>query len=138
MISVQDQEQKDTVNTEPNDSLRSELLNFSYGGYSDTVYALVGGTVYIQEGGKKIPVEKAAVVSYRPEPKDTITYTDANGEFFTGFCGGTFTIYIKKPGYQTIKLVNYRSHPDQISHLEALLRKGSGEVVFDVEPRDNE
>lgn len=111
---------------------KSELVDFKYQGYSDTIYALIEGQVFVENGLKKDTIDSVEIVSYRPNPKDTITYTDNNGRFLIGFCKGTFTICIRKSGYQTIKLINYESVPDQVSRLEAILRKGNGEIVYDI------
>lgn len=111
---------------------QSELLSFEYGGFSDTVYAIVQGNIYEADGKNKLPLENVEIISYRPMPKDTVTFTGKSGHFSTGFCSGTFSILIKKNGYQALKLINYESQPDQISHLEAILRKGTGEVIIDI------
>jgi len=108
------------------------LINFEYQGYSDTIYALISGRIFVEQGLKKGRNDSIEIISYRPSQKDTITYTDKKGRFLIGFCKGVFTISIKKKGYQTIKLINYESDPDEISRLEAILRKGNGEVVYDI------
>jgi hypothetical protein len=111
---------------------KSELIDFKYQGYSDTIYALIEGQIFIENGFNKETIDSVKIVSNRPNPKDTIAYTDKNGRFLTGFCKGTFTVYIQKKGYQTIKLINYESDPDQVSRLKAILRKGNGEIVYDI------
>jgi hypothetical protein len=111
---------------------KSELVDFKYQGYSDTIYALIEGQVFVENGLKKETIDSVEIVSYRPNPTDTIAYTDRNGQFLTGFCKGIFIVYIRKRGYQTIKLINYESDPDQVSRLEAILRKGNGEIVYDI------
>ena len=111
---------------------KSELVDFKYQGYNDTIYALIEGQVFVENGLKKDSNNSVEIVCSRPNPKETITYTDNNGHFLIGFCKGTFTICIRKSGYQTIKLINYESDPDQVSRLEAILRKGNGEIVYDI------
>jgi hypothetical protein len=111
---------------------KSELLKFDYQGYSDTIYALIQGHIFTESGFIKEPLDSAEIISYRPSPNDTITYTDSQGYFLVGFCYGTYSILIKKEGFQSIRLVNYESDPDQISCLEAILRKGKGEMVYDI------
>lgn len=111
---------------------KSELVDFKYQGYSDTIYALIKGQVFVENGLKKETIDSVEIISYRPNQIDTITYTDRNGHFLTSFCKGIFMVCIRKSGYQTIKLINYESDPDQVSRLEAILRKGKGEIVYDI------
>ena len=113
---------------------KSKLMKFNYGGYSDTIYALISGQIY-SDLEQKQPLDSVEICSSRLEPKDTITYTDSLGHFLTGFCSGTFTVRIKKKGFQTIKLINFESDPDQISNLEAIMQKGEGEVIYDISKR---
>ena len=48
------------------------------------------------------------------------------------FPQGTFTVLIRKKGYQSLRLVNYEADPDQFSDFRAFLRKGNGEITVDV------
>lgn len=91
------------------------------------------GQIFVEDDSSNIiPAGSVEIISYRPCPNDTITYTDEQGRFVTGFCKGNFTVTISKKGYQTIKLINYESDPDQVSHLKAILRKGKDETVYDI------
>ncbi|MFZ4402227.1 MAG: hypothetical protein ACOYO1_19505 [Bacteroidales bacterium] len=122
-----------TITGQIKDNNKSKLLWFQYGGFSDTIYALVSGYIYTGDSLNKSPLDSVSIISYRPDPTDTIAYADNKGYFIIAFCQGTFTILIKKKGYQTIKLNNYYSLPDQISHLEAILIKGEGVVEYDID-----
>ena len=107
-------------------------MKFEYGGYSDTIYSIVSGHIYGDFQQEILSLDSVSISSFRIAPKDTITYSDRSGRFLTAFCKGTFTIRITKKGYQTIKLINFESDPDQVSGLEAVLEKGDGEVVYDI------
>ena len=111
---------------------KSELSLFEYSGYSDTIYAMIGGHIFEYKGLLKSPLDSVEIISHRPSPQDTVNLTDKDGYFAAFFCNGIFEVLIKKRGYQSIKLINFESNPDQVSHLEAILRKGEGEIVYNI------
>lgn len=114
------------VSTAQNNKV-SKLLKFQYGGYDDTVVALIYGNVYQENTltNSKDSLQPLSNVSIKVEQNSKAVSTDSTGHFQIGLEKGTFNLLISKPGYQSLRLTNYISDPDQISNTIIILEKGS-------------
>jgi hypothetical protein len=111
----------------------SRLGSFQYGGYGDTSYAtLFGSVAQILDSGDTSYISGARVQVV--ENNDTARTSDAGG-FVMHFPSGAFNLLVTKKGYQDLMLQNYISEPDQISYTLILLEPGRGKVVADIPER---
>lgn len=111
----------------------SRLLKFEYGGYDDTVVALIYGNVYqtntLKNSSDTLPLSN---VSIKVEQNSKTVLTDNAGQFQIGLKKGTFSLVVSKEGYQSLRLTNYVSDPDQISNTIIILEKGNGLQTIEI------
>ena len=107
---------------------QSRVAHFHYGGYSDTIYALVYGEVYEEESksGSDKTLRPVSHVKIKAEQNGKEVFTDSQGQFVIGLEEGDYNLLVSKEGYQSLLLANYASHPDQVSDTKIILTKGSG------------
>ena len=120
--------------SDKNLSAQSRVEKFEYSGYSDTIFALIDGKVYEPVKNSNgidtlLPLSQADV---KVSENGAKTVTDENGEFGIWLGKGTFTLEIKKEGYEPITLTNYVSDPDQISFAKIILVKGKKQRTFEI------
>jgi hypothetical protein len=106
----------------PVSSGKSRLEHFKYGGYGDTIFATLYGHVLLDTMGI-IPAKNATIHILNNGRQ---FHTDNLGKFELYSDADTFEIEISLPGYQSLLLKNYISHPDQISTAQIKLSKGKG------------
>ncbi len=110
-------------------------MQFKYEGYDDTTCALIYGKLYI--GGKidnngKSHLTPLANVKIQVEQTNPAAFTDEKGNFIMGFNKGIFRLLITKSGYQSLRIINYVSIPDQVSSMMAILEIGKEQQIFDI------
>ena len=112
----------------------STVLSFRYGGYGDTVYALISGEIYER---RAVSVSKDSLlpignVQIEAEQNGKVTFTNPDGKFTIGLEKGVFSLLITKEGYQSLRITNYISDPDQMSGATILLEKGKEVRTFEI------
>lgn len=112
----------------------SKVKQFEYGGYGDTIYALVYGQVSELEknASGKNTLKPLQNVDIKVLQSNKAVRTDNKGEFEIWSEKGVFSFIISKQGYEPIKLTNYVSDPDQISNTKIILVKGSETRTFEI------
>lgn len=104
---------------------KSNLINFNYMGYSDTICAtLYGKILFENEIGDTIPLEEVVIVGLDSDEK---LLSDSLGEFSSCNDAGNYTIEFSKKGFQTLILENYVAKSDQVSNTIILMVRGTGE-----------
>jgi hypothetical protein len=118
-------------------NLRSRVLDFQYGGYSDTIYALIEGEVY-ERGSNTVSKDSLSPignVQIKVEQNNRLVSTDSAGKFFIGLSKGVFSFLLTKEGYQSLRITNYISDPDQVSSAKIVLEKGRDLITFEIPSR---
>jgi hypothetical protein len=112
----------------------SRVLDFEYKGYDDTVYALIYGNIYQSEKTKNLSdtLKPLQNVSIKVEQNSKTVFTDTSGKFSLGLERGTFSLVITKAGYQTLRLTNYVSDPDQVSDTRIVLETGKDTAIYQI------
>ncbi|HLY70064.1 MAG TPA: hypothetical protein VKR53_10080 [Puia sp.] len=114
---------------------KSRVIKFEYSGYDDTTCALIFGKVY--SAGKmdnrgKSHLSPLANVQIQVQQNGRITTTVTDGNFVIGFNKGIFSLLITKAGYQSLRITNYISDPDQVSITRIILEKGENLQTFEI------
>ncbi len=113
---------------------KSTVLHFEYHGYSDTIFAIVYGSVFTQDSlsadSNALSPLKGVTITAIQNKK--ITQTDELGQFSIGLEKGVFSLLVSKPGYQPLTIVNYMSDPDQVSDTKIVLVKGTTNQYFKI------
>jgi len=114
---------------------KSRVIKFEYSGYSDTTCALIFGKVY--SAGKmdnrgKSRLTPLANVQIQVLQNNRITTTGTDGSFVIGFDKGVFNLLITKDRYQSLRITNYISNPDQVSKTMIILEKGGNLQTFEI------
>lgn len=99
----------------------STIISFRYGGYSDTIFALLNGRISQQQQGKLIPVANAKIYT---EQNGKTVYTNSDGHFLIGLEKGSFSFIVSKNSFEPLHITNFISYPDQVSDIEIELEKG--------------
>src|SRR5690349_11474585 len=75
---------------------KSRVLDFNYGGYDDTIYAVLGGNIYELNTSTNSAYSLHALqnVSIRAEQNNKTVFTDASGNFGIGLEKGIFSLLI--------------------------------------------
>lgn len=110
-------------------------IQFTYGGFGDTVYALLNVTVYELNGEETKPIEGVKVSCRQKGSVDKKEYSNDNGYACLAFEKGEFDVKISKDGYKTVILEGYNAIPDQFSRAEIILETGDGSESVDVGKR---
>jgi len=114
--------------------LKSRVAYFNYGGYGDTLYASLGGQVF--ELNRSIKTKDSLTplknVEIKVEENNQSVFTDSAGSFVLLFEKGTFNLLIRKENYQSLRLTNYISDPDQFSGTIIYLEKEKGLETFNI------
>ena len=112
----------------------SKVIEFEYGGYGDTVVALIYGNIFELKTTKNSSetLQPVSNVSIKVQTNNKTVFTDTSGQFSLGLDKGVFNLLITKQGYQTLRLTNYVSDPDQISNTKIVLEKGKDTTVFEI------
>jgi len=109
------------------DVVKSRVSEFNYSGYGDSIYAVIDINVYASDG--KTPL---ADVQIKAEKNGKSRTTNKDGFVEIPFEKGDYNIMIAKSGYQSIRLKNYHSDPDQISNATIILEQGVGTQNFEL------
>ncbi len=112
----------------------SRVVSFHYGGYSDTIYALINGKIYERNlistlNDSLLPLGNVKIIA---EQNNKTAFTNSDGEFIIGLEKGVFSLLITKEGYQSLRITNYVSDPDQISGARIILEKGINLRTFEI------
>ncbi len=115
-------------------SNKSRVSNFYYGGYGDTVYAMLHGNVFRLDTSIKTKDSLIALpdVTISIEENGKTILTDSSGHFELWFVKGTFNLRVSKEGYQPLQVKHYVSDPDQFSGITIYLEKGKEEQEFEL------
>ncbi|MCF8298262.1 MAG: hypothetical protein K9J13_12015 [Saprospiraceae bacterium] len=114
----------------------SRLIYFDYGGWGDTCVAfLTIDVVQIDStSGRYIPLKNSKIIIAN-ENKELKEYILQNNNRKTiSFSWGWYEIEIKAEGYQTLKIIDYKSRPDQFSRTKICLVTGQGIVSVSSNP----
>jgi hypothetical protein len=106
---------------------KSRVTNFEYKGFGDTIFAVINGEIYEDNNLAFTPL-KSVIISVDSIGKST--KTDKDGKFEIGLNSGKYKITVNKKGYQTIRIENYISVPDQISKIKIILEKGNSTQTY--------
>ncbi len=103
------------------------VMSFKYGGYGDYVFSVIEGQIFrIDSKDSLIQLGDCNIVSYdmvKREVCQTI-HADSTGQFKLEFPSGKFGFVISKAGFESLKIYNFDSDPDQISTIEILMQAG--------------
>ena len=117
--------------------MKSRVSKFEYGGYGDANKAFIYGSIYEYDTThhSKDTLKPLQNVSIKIEQTNQIIFTDTAGQFELGFDKGVFRLFVTKQGYQSLRLTNYVSDPDQISNTKIILEKGNDLQTFEISKR---
>jgi hypothetical protein len=108
----------------------STVIEFHYGGYDDTVFALISGRIYEPDDADSLIALKD--VQIKSEQNNKVVTTNSSGAFLIGLGRGNFSLLITKKGYQSVRITNFISNPDQLSDTKIRLVKGKGLSTFEI------
>ncbi len=113
-------------------------LDFQYRGYGDTIYALITGQIYERKlnSVSKDSLIPMADVQVKAEQNNKVVSTDSAGQFLIGLAKGVYSFLITKEGYQSLRITNYISDPDQVSSAKIVLEKGRDLITFEIPSRE--
>ena len=116
---------------------KSRVLNFQYSGYGDNVYAIIYGDIYQIDTTKQLAdsLQPLSNVIIKAEQNGKTVSSDKDGHFTIELEKGKFTLLITKQGYQSIRLKNFVSDPDQLSFTKIILEKGVNLQTFKISER---
>jgi hypothetical protein len=116
---------------------KSKVLSFQYSGYDDNSYAIIYGDVYQSDTTKHFAdsLQPLSNVIIKAEQNGKTVSSDTGGHFKIELEKGMFTLLITKQEYQSIRLTNYVSDPDQLSFTKIILAKGNGLQSFKIPDR---
>lgn len=105
---------------------RSAVAEFEYGGYGDTNKAILYGSIFEYDTANKLrdTLQSLPNVSIKNEQTNDVVFTDKAGQFEVGFDKGVYSLLIMKEGYQSLRISNFVSDPDQVSHIKIVLQRG--------------
>jgi len=108
----------------------SRIVDFYYGGYSDTVVALLTVEVLSIESttGECIPLNNSTIRIF--DENGIIKEYELHGvhKKQIGFSWGWYAIKVEADGYQKLIILDYKSRPDQVSFAKVCLVLGYGVV----------
>ena len=115
----------------------SKVEYFQYGGYNDTICALIDGNIYERDSSNSPnnrlrPLQN---VKIKIEQNNKSVLTDTAGHFLIGAEKGSFSLLVTKDGYQELRLTNYISDPDQVSKAKIILAKGTRPQTYKIADR---
>lgn len=108
-------------------SPKSRVDYFGYGGYGDTIVALLYGKVFEIKNDTFTPVNNVMISDLN---HNLLATSNTDGQFEIGFNKGAYNLKIEKVGYQTLYIKKFISVPDQLSTIKIILEKGNSEQVY--------
>jgi len=112
--------------------LNSRVLYFHYGGYGDTVYATLEGTIFLLDtsSGTQDSLTEVPGVKIETLEKHSTSFSDSNGRFVITLDKGVFSFLLTKEGYQPLLIKHYVSDPDQYSEIKINLEQGTEQQTY--------
>lgn len=104
-------------------SKESHVVDFYYGGFSDTSVALLQVTSNLPELGFKILHNDVLFIDTSITPNQ-----------YMGFNHGHWDLLFYKIGYDTILIKDYYAVPDQVADVQLYLSKGNKKVIYTTKP----
>jgi len=110
----------------PSQEEKSRVIEFTYGGFGDTIYATLEG--YVRSQATKTPFDSMPPlkdVEITVEQTNQKVLTDEKGYFSIATTNSVYNLIVRKKGYQPLRIMNYASVDDQFSMVDVILEKGS-------------
>jgi hypothetical protein len=118
----------------------SRVAWFHYGGYGDTVYATLEGTIFYLDSSIKTKDSLTPLPGVQltiPETGRTLL-SDSNGVFVLQLPKTVVDLMLTKQGFQPLLIKNYVADPDQYASTKIYLEKGTAPQIFIIPNRVTE